>query len=447
MQLSLSLDWIGAHQRFGGRHQRWTSRRAAGLGAIVLLAASLMGWSAVQLLRALAMVWTWWLVNSPHLMQRSTLLPAIELTTALSLGLLILWSINTRRTEQISNEYAQAIAQLKDEKLETRLEGVYTLGRLAKTARKQPGTIPQTLASFVQAQSPLHARGQQPIAADLQAALTILSQPASRSRPLPLLPSALVTWLSSASRSGKLARLFSWARSLLIVPLNQATPLNQLTLGLTNLGKLRLHNANFQCADLYKVNLQTANLYRANLQQTDLQSANLQQANLYRANLRHASLQYGQLQHAFLPEADLQQANLYRANFQQADLQQVNLRQAGLQNANLQQANLQGSNLQDAFLPDANLQAANLHNANLQGAFLYGTNLQDANLQGANLQHATGLTPTQLQQAKLCRTTLPDGSISDRDCLAGEGLTFTAPESNAPEGDRPELERRQPTVV
>jgi uncharacterized protein YjbI with pentapeptide repeats len=419
MQMPLSLK-LTSRTWFGSRHGRWSSRRTLGLALLGCLATGLTVWSTVKLLSWLAIVWALFLANRDRLGQVliERTIPVIEITTAVSLGLLVLWSIQVRRTEQLSNEYAQAIEQLQDDKLENRLEGVHTLGRIAKGMRKERPTVMHTLAEFIQARSPLHwdawpnsEPSDSPIlATDIQAALAIIGQ----AHP-PRVVSTL--WQRWQQQLSALPLALPWQPC---ASSNQG--LHPINLGLTNLCKLRLHNAHLQNADLYKVSLQAANLYRANLKQTNLQSANLRQANLYRANLQQASLQAAQLQQAFLPEANLQQANLYHANLQQAELQRANLKQAGLQHVNFQAANLQGANLQDAFLPDANLQDANLKQTNLYGAFLPGANLHGANLQQANLHHANlhnaiGLTDQQLQQAKLCQTVLPDGSISDRDCL------------------------------
>lgn len=413
MQVPLSLKLTSSRRWFGSRHRRWTSRRTIGLGMIVFLAASLTVWSTLKLLRWLAIVWTLLLANRDRLGQVLTenFVSAIEITTAVSLGLLVVWSVQVRRAEQLSNEYANAIEQLQDDKLENRLEGIHALGRIAKGINQEHGTVTQTLANFIQTRSPLPPQQPQPITADIQAALMIIGQEPNSHGGVPTL---WQQWQRSS--------LWSLIFALPWQPCTQRDKtLDRINLGLTNLCKLRLHNAHLQEMDLYKVSLQSANLYRANLKQTNLQAANLQHANLYRANLQQATLQSAQLQQAFLPEANLQQANLYNANLQQAELQRANLQQAGLQSANFQQTNLQGANLQGAFLPEANLHHANLNQANLQGAFLPGANLHGASLHHANLYHANlhnaiGCTEQQLQQAKLCQTVLPDGSISDRDC-------------------------------
>ncbi|MBW4583468.1 MAG: pentapeptide repeat-containing protein [Tildeniella nuda ZEHNDER 1965/U140] len=125
-----------------------------------------------------------------------------------------------------------------------------------------------------------------------------------------------------------------------------------------------------------------------------------------------------------LPKADLQEANLERSNLQDADLQAANLSGANLCGANLQQANLRGANLhaanlqeanlRDADLSGANLRETNLQKANLRGAELWRAELWDADLQDADLRWAE-FQGVELNGAKLCRTTMPDGTELSQD--------------------------------
>jgi len=62
-------------------------------------------------------------------------------------------------------------------------------------------------------------------------------------------------------------------------------------------------------------------------------------------------------------------------------------------------------NCQKCDLSEANLMWANLSGAKLEGADLGGANLTGAKLEGANLEGA-----------KLCRTTMPDGTMVNSGC-------------------------------
>jgi uncharacterized protein YjbI with pentapeptide repeats len=114
-------------------------------------------------------------------------------------------------------------------------------------------------------------------------------------------------------------------------------------------------------------------------------------------------------------EANLQGANLFMAILQDdnlilASLKDANLRWAMLKNTNLEYTNLTNANLTNANLTGAKLTGAKLFMANLSEADLRGTDLSGANLKKANL------ILEQLIHAKLCKTTLPDGTVSNRDC-------------------------------
>ena len=67
-------------------------------------------------------------------------------------------------------------------------------------------------------------------------------------------------------------------------------------------------------------------------------------------------------------------------------------------------------NCQKCDLSEANLEGANLEGANLEGANLEGADLGGANLTGAKLEGAN------LEGAKLCRTTMPDGTMVNSGC-------------------------------
>lgn len=112
-----------------------------------------------------------------------------------------------------------------------------------------------------------------------------------------------------------------------------------------------------------------------------------------------------------VPIIKLDGANLSRADLRGEFLIGVDLSWANLSYANLQETELGGANLTKANLKGANLESVNLTNANLSGTDLSGVNLSRANLRDADLSGAKNLI-----QAKFCRTTLPNGTVSNRDC-------------------------------
>ena len=98
----------------------------------------------------------------------------------------------------------------------------------------------------------------------------------------------------------------------------------------------------------------------------------------------------GDLTHAKLRGVDLKGAQLRGANLMRADLAESILSEADLRGANLAGANLRGTNLEWADLRGSDLDGADFTDANLRGAFLGG--------------------------ARICNTTMPDGSIKFTGC-------------------------------
>jgi hypothetical protein len=98
-------------------------------------------------------------------------------------------------------------------------------------------------------------------------------------------------------------------------------------------------------------------------------------------------------------------ASLTLADLGAADLRGADLRGADLNGAFLHSASLAGSDLRGADLRATTLVAANLRGSNLRGADLADANLDFARVRG-----------DQLAGAYLCRTRLPAGELSRRDC-------------------------------
>ncbi len=107
----------------------------------------------------------------------------------------------------------------------------------------------------------------------------------------------------------------------------------------------------------------------------------------------------------YMTGAHLAGAGLYDADFEHADLTGVDLDGADLSGATMAKARLNRAHLRSATLSYADLSQANLTGADLTDADLTATTLTGAEV-----------TPQQLGRAKLCRTTLPDGSIAAPGC-------------------------------
>jgi uncharacterized protein YjbI with pentapeptide repeats len=177
-----------------------------------------------------------------------------------------------------------------------------------------------------------------------------------------------------------------------------------------NLSRARLIAANLNGAKLNGVNLKDAILSDANLTEADLSEADMRRAHLKGAYLNKAILHGADLGNACLSEAKLIDANLNEARLNSVDLRSArldsaDLSQAYLEGANMQRVNLVWAKLDGAVLTNADLNEAYLHTASLRGAYLNNTNLS-----GASLRDATGLTVSQLREARLPdETNMPDG--------------------------------------
>jgi len=103
-----------------------------------------------------------------------------------------------------------------------------------------------------------------------------------------------------------------------------------------------------------------------------------------------AYLPVSKLDYTYLLAADLSKANLVGASITFSDLSRANLRGANLSYAKLKRTKMLLTDLREAILDKADLTEANLTSAMISEA--------------------------QLVKAKLCKTTLPNGLTSNRDC-------------------------------
>lgn len=83
-----------------------------------------------------------------------------------------------------------------------------------------------------------------------------------------------------------------------------------------------------------------------------------------------------------------------------------------IDNANLTNANFSDISMFGGSISKANLTGANFTNASLSEVEFGSNNLKNANFEGANIQYLDNF----LAYNTFCNTTVPDGSVSDRDC-------------------------------
>jgi len=176
-----------------------------------------------------------------------------------------------------------------------------------------------------------------------------------------------------------------------------AAPLAEAYLRYVQLPRAILNEANLTKADLTGANLTGIELIEAKLIETKLIGTDLAGADLAEADLTNADLtQIEQISRTKLPLPLSNIANLGMYRY----IRSTNLTGADLTWANLTNADLTGANLTNADLTEANLTNADLTNANLTLANLTGANLSEDNW----------------RKAKFCQTTMPDGTLNNRDC-------------------------------
>ncbi|MFF7232466.1 pentapeptide repeat-containing protein [Streptomyces sioyaensis] len=314
----------------------------------------------------------------------------VAFTAALGAGIALLYTARTYRLThrgQITDRFTKALERLGSPEIYVRIGGILALEQIVQDAPEQAATdAARVLGHFIRHRAPRAAPwpdtntpgtgpGPGPLpeepAADVQAALTALTQTQSRTHVDPREP--------------------------------------------LNLHGLHLAGANLNQADLTQANLSGATLTGANLYEATLTGASLDEAMLLNASLYAATLTGADLYTATLTGADLRAATLTGADLRAATLIGANLRAATLTDANLSTAEMTGANLQAATLTRAKLELATLTGADLHAATLTRADLTEANLHGATLTgadlHAATLNWANLRGATLTRADLTGADL------------------------------------
>ena len=126
---------------------------------------------------------------------------------------------------------------------------------------------------------------------------------------------------------------------------------------------------------------------------------------------------------ADLRGASLGGEDLVGANFSRADVRGANFSDATLGGARFTRARANGADFGNAFLERTDFTRARLKGAEFFGAYVTrvrftGAILTDVDLRGIQTDGMAGrrAVTREVLKAKLCRTTLPDGRVSNRDC-------------------------------
>jgi hypothetical protein len=196
------------------------------------------------------------------------------------------------RQGQVSERFIRAIDQLRSNRMETRIGGIYGLDQIAEQADENTKPVGEVLLAWLNTPRPPPKQAETPLreyAPDVQAALTVLT--------------------------------------------GQRYP--SIVKERLNLHQVSLREATLRGATLFGADLREADLRDAQLDGADLRKAHLDAAQLDGAHLHKAHLGGADLHDAFLGLADLREADLRGANLRHVDLGRADLRGANLLGANL----------------------------------------------------------------------------------------------------------------
>jgi uncharacterized protein YjbI with pentapeptide repeats len=179
-----------------------------------------------------------------------------------------------------------------------------------------------------------------------------------------------------------------------------------------------LSSMSWNGASLKGTNFTGTNLGGNTFEKADLTGANLSGANLFWVDMANARLTNANLSGA---TSDPDAMNGICSDFSGADFTGAVLSKARLC-GNFAGANFAGADLREASIsglaahvPDNN-EAAVVDPADQSSLFDGKVNLTGADLRGAIMFSESKLTPRGFAFAILCRTVMPDGAVSDRDC-------------------------------
>jgi uncharacterized protein YjbI with pentapeptide repeats len=189
---------------------------------------------------------------------------------------------------ELAHRFARAIEQVASENLELRLGGIYALERIAQGSETDYWPVMEILTAYVreraswkESRSPDQEQPARKLAADIQAALTVLGR-----------------------RDG----------------IYLGSENSRLDLRRSDLRRAQLSGAHLEGAILSEAHLEEANLIGAHLEDAILRGTHLEKAALIGAFLERAFLGGAYLDGAILTDASLEKAYLSGAHFETANL-------------------------------------------------------------------------------------------------------------------------------
>ena len=256
-----------------------------------------------------------------------------------------------------------------------------TLGGFVRDWHREPAVRGQ-LAPGPRTLLPPQPESPQRIPTDVQAAISVLSQP-------PPASSHIVSNLVEAHLSGAF-------------------------LGEAKLRRVLFNHANLEGANFEKAELSDANLSHAILRSARFTDAVLNGADLSGAKADHAIFKGAQLKRTKLHFTSFNKAELWNANFEcavaigtsfvGAELNKCHLIGATFSNVDFRDAIFWCTDLTGATFTGVRFEGAFFHHARFEGAdfkraCVAGAHFSDARLAGANLEQVEGLTAEQLNEA------------------------------------------------
>ncbi len=338
---------------------------------------------------------------------------------ALLIGLFFTWQqLQITLDGQITDRITKAVEQIGSENLSVRLGGLYALERIALDSDRDVLKIIDIICAFIRINSPSEFSARGIFSTSYERELSeeefgIISQTIfNPPRPPEEIQTALQI-LSNLSPQHQRLSIDRQKQKINLLASNISGVKLSSGSGLTN---LVLDKSNSDFVLMPNVNLTHLRASQSNFRGAFLEGANLKNSNLSESFFECAVLTQATLEGCHFNGARLDKATLVKVKakgvvFNQARLVDAEIWNADLRNANLGFAEMQGASFKNADLTNATLEVSKLREADFEGAILKGARFNKANLLGAK-----NLTKGQLSQALLCKTTLPDGTISNRDC-------------------------------
>lgn len=302
------------------------------------------------------------------------------------------------RRGQVTDRFTKALERLGSDQMYVRIGGVLALEQIVQDAPDQAMHAAQILQAFIRERAPRRptpkvAAVRRTVNAARRAARTNNSV-RTPAQPLPKSPAADV----------------QAALTALTQPISRAHVSSAVQVDLSGL-------------HLVGADLRGADLTESDLRQTDLSGARLRGAKLTKALLWRADLSKAWMSEATFTGAWLREADLAGALLQDADLTDTKLGEANLANADLRKAVLSNSDLMDTHLTEGGGGLANLAGADLRGTDLLSASVAVEQVISARPARDTVLPPALAADARVIARINQPGALGEK---SGQGATSTA---------------------